>query len=47
MIYTLGVGPGVSLIGAVACVALPMPFLFYKYGAQLRRKSKFAPAVEG
>ena len=40
----LGVGPGASVLGGVACLALPIPFLFMRYTAALRRKSKFAPS---
>ncbi|KAJ3499724.1 hypothetical protein NLG97_g90 [Lecanicillium saksenae] len=42
MFSTMGVGPAVSLLGGIACAALPIPFVFYKYGARLRRASKFA-----
>ena len=43
MIHALGVGPGVSIIGAVAAVLLPIPFLFMKYGPRIRRLSKLVP----
>ncbi|KAJ5891637.1 uncharacterized protein N7473_007865 [Penicillium subrubescens] len=43
MIQALGVGPGVSIIGAVAAVLLPIPFLFMKYGPRIRRLSKLVP----
>jgi hypothetical protein len=43
MFSTLGVGPAGSLIGGVACLLAPIPFLFYKYGARIRERSKFAP----
>ncbi|KAI9641930.1 hypothetical protein NHQ30_009799 [Ciborinia camelliae] len=39
----MGVGPAMSVLGGVATVAVPVPFLFMKYGVSLRRKSKFAP----
>jgi len=39
----IGVGPGMSVLGAVAALAMPVPFLFMKYGYRLRKKSKFAP----
>ncbi|OAA61356.1 Major facilitator superfamily domain, general substrate transporter [Cordyceps fumosorosea ARSEF 2679] len=42
MFSTMGVGPAVSLLGGIACAALPIPFIFYKYGARLRKASKFA-----
>ena len=38
----LGVGPGCSLLGGISCLALPVPFLFMKYGPKLRGRSAFA-----
>ncbi|KAK6441553.1 hypothetical protein LTR95_002225 [Oleoguttula sp. CCFEE 5521] len=46
MFLTLGVGPACSVLGAVAILALPVPFIFMKYGLRLRKMSKFAPVVE-
>lgn len=43
MFDALGVGGGASLIGGVACLLAPVPFIFYKYGEPIRRRSKFAP----
>ncbi|KAJ5145123.1 hypothetical protein N7448_002515 [Penicillium atrosanguineum] len=43
MIGALGVGPGVSIIGAVAAALLPIPFLFMKYGPRLRKMSRLTP----
>lgn len=43
MIEGMGVGPAGSLLGAVATALIPMPVLFYYYGARLREKSTFAP----
>ena len=43
MIEGMGVGPAGSLLGAVATLLVPMPVLFYYYGARLREKSTFAP----
>lgn len=43
MFDALGVGGGGSLIGGVACLLAPIPFIFYKYGGPIREKSKFAP----
>ncbi|KAK5129323.1 hypothetical protein LTR08_003603 [Meristemomyces frigidus] len=43
MFTSLGVGGGGSLIGGVACLLAPIPFIFYKYGGPLRERSKFAP----
>ncbi|KAJ4267787.1 hypothetical protein NW762_003902 [Fusarium torreyae] len=46
MFTALGVGGGGSLIGGVAAVLAVIPFLFYKYGKQIRIRSKFAPTKE-
>lgn len=46
MFTALGVGGGGSLIGGVAAVLGVIPFLFYKYGKQIRIKSRFAPALD-
>jgi hypothetical protein len=46
MYDALGVGPGTSVLGAVAALALPVPFIFKKYGLRLRKMSKFAPIEE-
>jgi len=43
MFNALGVGGGGSLIGGVACLLAPIPFVFYKYGERIRQRSKFAP----
>ncbi|KAI1262769.1 MFS general substrate transporter [Xylariaceae sp. FL1019] len=43
MFEALGVGPGGSLIGGVAALLALIPFAFYKYGARIRRRSRFAP----
>ncbi|KAM0344693.1 hypothetical protein ACHAPU_007288 [Fusarium lateritium] len=43
MFDALGVGGGGSLIGGVAALLAVIPFLFYKYGKQIRVRSKFAP----
>lgn len=46
MFHKLGVGPAMSIIAGVATLALPVPFVFMKYGLALRRRSKFAPVDE-
>jgi len=46
MFHNLGVGPAMSILGAVATAAVPVPFIFMKYGVTLRRMSKFAPVKE-
>lgn len=43
MFDALGVGGGGSLIGGVAILLAPIPFVFYRYGEGIRQKSKFAP----
>jgi MFS family permease len=43
MIRVLGIGPALSIVGAVAAALLPVPFLFMKYGPALRKLSKLAP----
>ncbi|GIJ91247.1 hypothetical protein Asppvi_010212 [Aspergillus pseudoviridinutans] len=43
MFDALGVGGGGSLIGGVAALLAVIPFAFYKYGGEIRRRSKFAP----
>ncbi|KAK8133045.1 major facilitator superfamily transporter [Apiospora kogelbergensis] len=46
MFTALGIGGGGSLIGGVATLLAVIPFAFYKYGKQIRRRSKFAPTDE-
>lgn len=46
MFDTLGVGGAGSLIGGVAVLLAPIPFVFYKYGRSIRQRSKFAPTME-
>jgi DHA1 family multidrug resistance protein-like MFS transporter len=43
MFDALGVGGGGSLIGGMAALLAPIPFIFYKYGGPIRERSKFAP----
>ncbi|KAM3419232.1 hypothetical protein BST61_g5172 [Cercospora zeina] len=43
MFEALGVGGAGSLIGGVAVLLAPIPFLFWKYGERIRERSKFAP----
>lgn len=43
MFTALGVGGGGSLIAGVACLLAPIPFIFFKYGEPIRKRSKFAP----
>ncbi|KAK1058464.1 hypothetical protein LTR74_013353 [Friedmanniomyces endolithicus] len=46
MFDSLGVGGGGSLIAGVACLLAPIPFIFYKYGEGIRKRSKFAPTPD-
>ncbi|KAF2675311.1 MFS general substrate transporter [Microthyrium microscopicum] len=46
MFDTLGVGGAGSLIGGIGVLLMPIPFIFYKYGAAIRARSKFAPTEE-
>ena len=46
MFNSLGVGGAGSLIAGLAVLFLPIPFVFYKYGAVIRDRSKFARSVQ-
>ncbi|KAE8450259.1 hypothetical protein EG329_006687 [Mollisiaceae sp. DMI_Dod_QoI] len=46
MFRNLGVGPAMTILGGIATIAIPVPFIFMKYGLALRKKSKFAPVPE-
>lgn len=46
MFNALGVGGGGSLIGGIAVLLAPIPFIFYFKGGAIRRKSKFAPTPD-
>lgn len=43
MFNKLGAGPAMSILGGVAVIAIPVPFLLMSYGERLRKMSKFAP----
>ena len=43
MFHNLGVGPAMSILGGIACLALPVPLVFMRYGRKLRSMSNFAP----
>ncbi|EXJ77291.1 hypothetical protein A1O3_10449 [Capronia epimyces CBS 606.96] len=45
MFDALGVGGGGSLIGGVAVLLMPIPFIFSKYGEAIRQRSRFAPTA--
>ena len=42
MFNTLGVGGAGSLFGGVGVLLMPIPFVFYRYGAAIRARSRFA-----
>lgn len=42
MFKRLGVGPGNSLLGGIAILFIPVPFVFYRYGERIRSWSKRA-----
>lgn len=44
LFVNLGLGPGSSLLGGLSIIMIPPLYLLYRYGAQLRAKSKYATA---
>lgn len=46
MFEGIGINYGMTLLGCVAALFIPMPFYLYKHGKKLRGKSKFAPALD-
>ncbi|KAI9457468.1 MFS polyamine transporter [Lactarius psammicola] len=46
MFVNLGINWAGTLLGGIALILAPMPFLFYKYGHRIRIKSSFAPCVD-
>ncbi|KAL9088164.1 MAG: hypothetical protein Q9165_006291 [Trypethelium subeluteriae] len=42
----IGINWGMTLIGCIAALLVPMPFIFYFRGKQIRARSKFAPAPD-
>ncbi|CAA7270304.1 unnamed protein product [Cyclocybe aegerita] len=46
MFTNLGVNWACTLIGLVALLFVPCPFLFYKFGPRIRSHSKFAPCID-
>ena len=42
----IGINYGMTLLGCVAVLFIPMPFVLYRYGKKLRGMSKFAPAPD-
>ncbi|KAF7969427.1 hypothetical protein HWV62_27375 [Athelia sp. TMB] len=46
MFRALGVGWACTLVGLVALLLTPCPFLFYKFGPRIRAGSTFAPCID-
>jgi hypothetical protein len=46
MFVNLGINWAATLLGSIALLLAPMPFLFYKYGSRIRTKSSFAPCID-
>ena len=46
MYKSLGTAWATSVLGFLCVLAIPAPFLFYKYGRKLRQMSRFAPMPE-
>ncbi|KAK2462832.1 hypothetical protein APHAL10511_005144 [Amanita phalloides] len=46
MFSKLHINWSATLIGLVAVLFAPCPFLFYKYGPWIRQKSRFAPCID-
>ncbi|KAI0295149.1 major facilitator superfamily domain-containing protein [Multifurca ochricompacta] len=46
MFVNLGTNWAATLLGGIALLLAPMPFLFYKYGPRIRSKSSFAPCID-
>lgn len=46
MFEGLGINWGETLLGGLAALFIPMPFIFYFMGKKIRAKSKFAPAPD-
>lgn len=47
MFNGMGIQWAATLLGCVAAVLVPIPVIFYLYGAKIRAKSKFAPTMPG
>lgn len=46
MFNNLGIEWAATLLGCLALVMVPIPLLFYLFGARIRRRSKFAPSLD-
>ena len=45
MFNGIGVNWAGTLLGCVALLLVPIPVIFYKFGAKIRQRSKFAPTL--
>lgn len=43
MFQGMGIQYAATLLGCIAVVLAPIPFIFYKYGGKIRAKSAYAP----
>ena len=41
----MGIQWAATLIGLIAAILTPIPFIFLKYGARIRKRSRFAPGI--
>ncbi|KAF5372326.1 hypothetical protein D9615_009282 [Tricholomella constricta] len=46
MFTKMGVNWALTLVGLLGLLLAPSPFLFYRYGPQIRSRSKFAPCID-
>jgi len=46
MFHNLGIQWGATLLGCISLLLAPLPFVFYRYGAWIRTKSRFAPCAD-
>lgn len=44
MYERLGIDWATSLLGFICVAMLPIPFVFYKYGPQIRKRSRYNTA---
>ena len=41
----MGIQWAATLIGLIGAILAPIPFIFLKYGARIRKRSRFAPCI--
>jgi len=41
----MGINWGLTLIGFMCLLLVPVPYLFYKRGSRIRQRSEFAPCI--